>query len=148
MAVGNAAAAQREPIVWSRVGMGALLAIVVSVIGNVLVYYLGIATGIIPQNYEVQPGAFFSVMPVILFTVVGLIGAALVFALLARFTQRPISIFRIIALVVLVLSFATPIPIFQRGDVGFGVALEVMHIIAGVAAIYFFGPYQRAAHSR
>ena len=43
-------------------------------------------------------------VPIIMFTVLGVGAATLVFALLARFTRRPITIFRWVALVALLLS--------------------------------------------
>jgi hypothetical protein len=46
-------------------------------------------------------------MVYIVFTVIGALGAVLVFALVARFSRRPIRLYRIIATVMLVLS---PIP--------------------------------------
>ena len=57
---------------------------------------------------------------------------ALVFAVMGRFTRRPIRTFRVVAAVVLVLSFATPFTL-PGAPVAMIAALLLMHVIAAAA---------------
>jgi hypothetical protein len=68
-----------------------------------------------------------------------------------RFSQWPISTFRIVAIIALVLSFAQPLLLTSgmmptAAPVGIGtiLVLELMHIVAGVAAIYLLTTRGRA----
>lgn len=80
--------------------------------------------------------------PPIVFTVVGVLGAVLVFAAVGRWARRPIWLFQIIAAVVLVISFIpdimlllanpAPYPGITPGTVG---ALIVMHIVAWAVSV-------------
>src|SRR4051812_20315523 len=75
------------------------LAIGASVVANLIiriifVNLLGIGSEFPPLGWG----------PPVVFTIMGVLGAVIVFALIARFSKRPIRLFRIIALVVLVLS--------------------------------------------
>jgi hypothetical protein len=67
--------------------------------------------------------------PVVVSSVVGAIGAAIVFAIIGLFARRPVRLFRIVATVVLVLSFATP-PTIPGAPVAMILSLEVMHVMA------------------
>jgi hypothetical protein len=68
-------------------------------------------------------------------TVIGAVGAAIVFAVIGLFARRPVRVFRIIAAVVLVLSFAMPatvpgLPVAMR------LSLAVMHIVAWAVSVW------------
>jgi ABC-type thiamin/hydroxymethylpyrimidine transport system permease subunit len=77
------------------------------------------------------------VVPVIIVTVIGVLGAALVFALIARYTRRPIRIFYITSLVVLLVSFIPNIGMFTREDASVPgiIGLMIMHVVAAAAAV-------------
>ena len=89
----------RERPVWGRLWLMGLLAIVGSVIVNVIIHTL--AVSVLPISSH-----FFQLqLPLdIVFTIIGTTGAVLVFALVSRLSSRPIRLYRIIATVVLVLS--------------------------------------------
>ena len=89
----------RERPDWGRLWLMGLLAIVGSVIVNVIIRTL--AVSVLPISSH-----FFQLqVPLdIVFTIIGTIGAVLVFALVSRLSRRPIRLYRIIATVVLVLS--------------------------------------------
>ena len=73
------------------------------------------------------------IMP-IFFTTVLVIGAVLVFAIVARMTKNPIRTYQIIALIVLVLSFLPDVGFAQAPMPGANwpnaMALMVMHVVA------------------
>jgi hypothetical protein len=120
---------KEERIDWSRlwwVGLGVLVA---SVMVNLLVRSAVLAlfpTQILTSDH------------IILLTVIGVLGAILVFALVARRAARPITLYRRIAGVTLLLSFAPDLLLFT---IGFSVivvgAYMLMHI--ATAAICIIG---------
>jgi hypothetical protein len=71
--------------------------------------------------------------PVIVSSIVGALGATIVFAVLGRFARRPIRLFRIIAVVVLLLSFLNPVVALSDASLQMILTLEFMHAV--VAAI-------------
>jgi hypothetical protein len=111
------------------------LAVLASVIANVLVSITTVAlVGISP---EFEP---LYLRPVIGFTVVGVLGAVLVFALVARFSRRPVRLFRRIALVVLLLSFMPDLSLLNASPyagttVQSVIALMLMHVVAWLISV-------------
>ena len=72
--------------------------------------------------------------PVAISSVVGAIGAAVVFAVIGLFARRPVRLFRIVATVVLVLSFAMPATV-PGVPVAMILSLEVMHVVAWAVSV-------------
>lgn len=104
-------------------------------LANVLVYLLATAVGAIPSDFVIPgPGTPLTLGMVVGTTVVPALLAALVFALLARFTRRPVRNFVVLSAVVLVLSFATPLTI-AGAPLSMVLALESMHVVAAVVVV-------------
>jgi hypothetical protein len=123
----------RNPVVSGRVPAGRLLrvgvlAAVLSAGANALVLaiassYLGAV--VIPPDRVVTFGQ------VVGASVAGAVGAAAVFAVIGRFTRRPIRIFWGVATVGLLLSF---LPIALAGATGSSAGtLALMHVVAAVS---------------
>lgn len=119
--------------VWKR----GVLAAVIAAIGNVLVYGVAQGLDLLPRTVEVQHPA--GEGPVTLALVIGMtmlpvIVATLLLALLQRITRRPARLFRIVGAAVLVLSLAGP---FGIPDVPMKMALTLvaMHLVAGIVAL-------------
>jgi len=119
---------------YRRLSMGALIAAVGAVLVNVLLYFGGAALGAFPASVQVQ-GEPFSVLPVVIFSFVPVLVAALVFMLLARFVARPKRVFYTVAAVVFVLMFFTPFTLSAPPAVTV-VVLELMHVVVAVAAVW------------
>ena len=119
-----------ERVVFSRLLWVGPLAILASVVANVLLQQIAVAV--------LQPDPAFmplTLPPPILFTVVGVLGAVIVYALVGRFSRQPVRLFRRIALVTLVVSFIPDILMaitgFNPGTTVANVAvLILMHIVA------------------
>ena len=112
-----------------------LLAIIASVAANVLVRLLAVATLDISPAFEPLSGYG----DVISLTAFGVLGAVIVFALLARFARRPILMFKRIAAVALVLSFVPDVWLLVASvpgatAVSVGVLL-VMHVVAWAISV-------------
>lgn len=149
--VNNSSSASEQIAAPSKVWQTGLIAVAVAAVLNLIVYFvanaLGISFNITPPSMPAPPFPFL----VTFATVVGVLLGTLVFQLLPRVTRRPISTFRIVAIVALVLSFAQPL-LLTTGAMQLSepvqtstiLVLEIMHLVAGVAAIYFLTTRARA----
>ena len=112
------------------------LVIVASVVANVVfaalaVRLFGISAEFLPMTSE----------PIAVFTAVGVLGAVIVFALVARFSREPISLYRKIALGVLLISLVPDLlllwaPPEMRADVPQVIALMLTHVVAAAVCVW------------
>ncbi len=65
---------------------------------------------------------------VVVFSLIGALGAGVVYALIARFTRVPNRVFLWVAVAVLLVSFVTPLSI-RNPPASVVVALELMHVV-------------------
>lgn len=135
MVTANSTAIPTERIALGRLWWASLLAGIAAIVANVLIYFIASAAGAIPQSVLIpgmnQP---ITVVLVILNSFVPAILAAVLLALLNRFTRRPVRIFRIIAAVLLVLSFANPLTL-PGAPLAMILALDLMHIVAAAIIV-------------
>ncbi len=78
--------------------------------------------------------------PTVLFTIVGLVGAVVVFGLILRFARRPARLFRGVALVVLVISLVPDALMLFSGSmpgvtVAGAVTLMLKHVASWAVAV-------------
>ena len=121
-----------------RVAIAALAAAVAAVIGNFIIATIFKLISDIPAEFEPLNFGRFA-----LFTIVGVIGAAIVYWILGKLGGDPVKRFYIIALIVLVLSFIPDFGLlssdFMPGATMAGVmALMLMHVVTAVACIILF----------
>jgi hypothetical protein len=104
------------------------LAAVTAAVTNILVRTISVAL------FDIAPGFQpLALGPVVVSSIVGALGATIVFAVVGRFARRPIRLFRIIAVVVLLLSFLNPLVVLPGASSQIILTLEFMHLV--VAAI-------------
>jgi hypothetical protein len=125
-----------------RIWTTGLIAGVVAGIANLVIYFiasaLGVPFNIAPPDVPAPPFALMVVIVSILFILIG----TFVLTLMPRFSKRPISTWRTVAIVALVLSLGQPL-LLLTGMMGppppisTVISLGIMHIVAGVIAIYF-----------
>ena len=128
----NTKLAGKERIAYGKLSWVTLLAALTAAVANALVYFAASRLGFIPQSVLMPTPSGehpLTVAPVVVSSVVGAIGAAIVFAIIGLFVRRPVRLFRIVATVVLVLSFAMPLTI-PGAPVAMILSLEVMHVAA------------------
>ena len=114
------------------------LAGLIAAVINVVLFYIGTATGAIPADLIIpNAGQPLTVIPVIIASFVPAIAAGLLLALLNRFTKRPLRIFNIIAVILLVFSFSSPFSI-PGVPVGMIVILNLMHVVVAGAVLVAF----------
>jgi hypothetical protein len=123
----NALPRRKEQIAWSRLWWVGSLVFVASLVVNLLVSNAVLA---------LFPGQVITADHIILSTVLGVLGAILVFALVARHSAHPIPLYRKIAVVALLLSFVPDILIFVTGYSGIVVgAYLLMHIMTAAICV-------------
>ena len=108
------------------------LATVVSLVGNWL--FLAIVLG----ADLVEPFDPVSVGPVTLLTVLGAVGATVVYWLLDRRSDDPDRLFIIVAAVVLILSFVPDLALLEldpEATISGVIALMIMHVIVAVGCV-------------
>jgi hypothetical protein len=133
-----------ERVAFSRLLWVGPLTIVAAVVANALLRQIAVAV--------LQPDPRFPplspAMPIV-FTVIGVLGAVVVYALVGRFARNPIQLFRRIALVALVVSLVPDILMLATGfNPGTTVAnvavLMVMHVVAWAISIRMLTTLARA----
>ncbi|HEX2728423.1 MAG TPA: DUF6069 family protein [Rubrobacteraceae bacterium] len=131
-AVGNEKITGGDGIAWKRLPLAVLLAAVAAAVANALIYFAASALGLIPQSALIPTAVGESPLTVgmvVIVSVIGAVGAAIVFAVIGLFARRPVRLFRVVAVVVLVLSFATPLTI-PGAPLSMILSMEVMHVVA------------------
>jgi uncharacterized protein DUF6069 len=113
------------------------IAAVVAVVANVIVRALGIELFDIPDEFE-----HLALRAVIVSTLIGVVAAGLVYALVARLATRPDRTFTIVAVVALLLSLLAPLmvgledpPEYPGTDAGSVGTMMAMHVVAATIAI-------------
>lgn len=132
-----------------RVWTTGLIAGVVAGIANLIVYFIASAFGvpfnIAPPDMPAPPFALMVVIVSILFILIG----TFILTLMPRFSKRPISTWRTVAIVALVLSLGQPLMLLggfmgPPPPISTVITLGIMHVIAGIIAIYFLTTRTRA----
>lgn len=132
MAVVSGGEAAGRTASWRRLVWVGPLAGVAAAAVNSVVYFVGAALGLVSEGVVIpNSGGPLTVGMVSVSTLVPALAAAVVFAVLGRFTGRPVRNFRVLAAVVLVLSVVTPftIPGVPGGMI---FVLLLMHVVAAV----------------
>ncbi len=122
---------QDEHVAFKRLLWATPLAAVAAAVGNEVVYFVASALGPMPQDFVVQGSGPITLAPVVLSSLIGAAGAAVIFAVVVLLSRRPIWTFRIVAVVALVLSFVTPLTI-PGAPLSLIMTLELMHVVAAV----------------
>jgi hypothetical protein len=122
---------QDEHVAFKRLLWATPLAAVAAAVGNAIVYFAASALGARPQDFVVQGSGPITLAPVVLSSLIGAAGAAVIFAVVVLLSRRPIWTFRIVAVVALVLSFVTPLTI-SGAPLSLILTLELMHVVAAV----------------
>jgi hypothetical protein len=122
---------QGEQVSFKRLLWAGPLAAVSAALANAVVYFVASALGTMPQDFVVQGSGPITLAPVVVSSLIGAAGAAVIFTIVALLTRRPIRTFRVVAAVVLALSFATPLTI-PGAPLSMILTLELMHVVAAV----------------
>ena len=126
----------RRPLgeIWKAGLIGAGVAAII----NIVLYLLGRALGSFPATALTPMGRPVDALGAAVFSVFGVLAGAVVYTILTRLmdTARANRWFLIIAIVVLVLMAPSPLAI-PGAPASQIVIMEIMHLVAGISAIYF-----------
>jgi len=128
----------------SRIWLGGLVTIVLSVIGNLILLWIANLLVDIPSEFEPLGPLRISV-----FTVAFLLVAIVVYAILAAKAEHPIRTYRIFGWIFLIVSFIPDIAMlyvdFMPGaTVTAVIILMLTHVVPGLIALYLL-PYMTKA---
>jgi len=132
----NASVPSGKRLTWKRLLLLGLLAIIGSVLVNTLLRILALALLPIPAGFiQLQIP-----MLIVVFTVIGTLGAFIVFALINRFARNPLRLFRVVASVVLVLTFIPDLLLLSSPTANLAsvATLIVMHIATYLVCVGAF----------
>jgi Family of unknown function (DUF6069) len=124
----------------ARLPLAALLTIALATLVNVALFFLFSAVGFITPAVEIStfagPQPLEPVM-VVSMTVIQMLLGVLVLAGIIRFRRTDAErTWQIVAAVVLVLSFAVPFAGIPGAPLSYDLALDAMHVVAGMLAIW------------
>jgi hypothetical protein len=120
--------------IWKAGFLGAVIAAAI----NVILYLIGRALGAMPSDVVTPTGRPVEIVGVVLLSAFGVLAGTLVYTVLTRFLSvaRANRWFVIIAIVVLVIMAASPFSLPGAPTIQI-VLLEIMHLVAGLSAVYF-----------
>lgn len=120
----------------SDIARNGAIAIVSATVVNVILFYIGAALGGFPSDVLTPMGTPLTVMNVVIMTVATIFVGAIGYAILNRFVANP-NLWFVVTSVLIFIAFI-PSPFSIAGPpVLMIVVLEVMHVVAAAAAIYF-----------
>ncbi len=123
----NNAVLPSERIAAWRIWPVGLLAAVLAAVANALVFV------VVVDGFGVASAELDTVVPTLAFSLLGGLGATLVFTIIALRARQPIRTFRLVALAVLFVSF---VPDFLAGATAAGiVTLLAMHVVAAAIIV-------------
>lgn len=108
---------------------------------NSIVYFAADSLGAFPADVLIPNRNMpMTLLPIVMFSIFPTIGAAIAFALLGRFTKKPVRNFLILSTVVFVAFIITPFTI-PDAPVLMNIALQITHIVVAGVAVYAFTHY-------
>ena len=113
-----------------------LMAGVVAAVVNVVIFLIASAMGFFPSSVITPAGQPFSLVPVIMMSLLPSIVAGGVYALIARFARNANQIFLWVAAAVFIFMFFSPFSI-KGAPTGMIVSLEIMHVVVAGLCVYF-----------
>jgi Family of unknown function (DUF6069) len=123
------------PDLLARTAIAAAAAVVV----NVLVRAIAIALFDIPDSFE-----HIALRAVVVSTLIGVLAAAVVYAIIRRLARDPARTFTIVAVVALLVSFAAPLSLGLDEDGAAVGTLMLMHVLtAAIVVLTFTRPLGR-----
>ena len=131
----------------SKLFKSALPAIILSLLMNVGLYYMGTSTGWLNPNYiPPNSSSALTIMPVLLATILPLLIGILLFLVLTKLLKNPAKIFWVVCMLFLAASMAGPITLVGA-EIMHKLILSLMHITPAVSLPYFLGKFSMESKS-
>lgn len=117
--------------------LAGLTAAGVAVVINAILFFILHAAGIITDDIFIQPNQPMTIVPIIMSSIIPTLIGSMVFFLFEKYSSNGFKIFSIVAIVLLVLSFMNPFMGIPNVTIGYGIALNVMHVVVAASLLYF-----------
>lgn len=108
-----------------------------SVVINVVLFYIFHSAGIIRDDIFIDGKQPLAMVQVIISSILPALIAVIVFFLMEKFTNNGYVIFSVVAIILLLLSFLSPFMTIKGISVGYGIVLNLMHIVVALSVLYF-----------
>lgn len=112
----------------------AVLLYVVSLVGNLVIFYIGKALGAFPSDYYITGTQPLTEVNVIFLTTLFLLAGYSAFFMLIRM-QKPIARIRVISIIVVLLTLILPLLLPSPPSL-MPIFLELMHIYTGIVVVF------------
>ena len=128
---------QPKPAI-GRIWRNGLTAAVVAAVINAILFYIGVAAGDFPASVITPMGEPITVVAVVFMSILTIVLGTIGYTVLSRLTANPNRWFMIATAIVFIVMFISPIQLQSAGaSLLMVVLLEIMHVVAAGAAIYF-----------
>jgi hypothetical protein len=108
-----------------------------SAVINALLFFTFHASGVLSDTILIQPGQPLTVVPIIMASILPSVIGASIFFLFEKYSANGFKIFSIISLILLILSFVNPFMGIPGVTIGYGIVLNVMHVVVALSLLYF-----------
>jgi hypothetical protein len=109
----------------------------VSAVVNTILFFIFHAVGILSDDIFIQPNQPLTLIPLILSSVIPTLIGAFVFFLFEKFSKNGFKNFSIVAIILLILSLGNPFFGIQDVTIGYGIVLDIMHIVVALSLLFF-----------
>ncbi len=124
-----------EKVATGKLLRAGIIAALGAVIVNSLIFVF--TTGVFKLNIVLPTdGSALSLPPIIFTSVLGVVGAGVVYYALGRFTSRPVTIFWIVGVVFLIVSFLPNL--FASINTESKLTLSLMHVVVAAFSLVLF----------
>lgn len=104
---------------------------------NIVLYALFHGSGVISDDIHIKPGVSLNLVPVIIMSIVPLIIGGIVFFLFEKYSNQGYKYFSVLSITLLILSFTQPFIAIPNVTMGYALVLNLMHVVAVAALLYF-----------
>lgn len=108
-----------------------------SAVINALLFFTFHAAGVLSDTILIQPGQPLTVVPIIMASILPSVIGASIFFLFEKYSANGFKIFSVISIVLLLLSFANPFMGIPKVTIGYGIVLNVMHVVVAFSLLFF-----------
>jgi len=113
------------------------IAATVAVLINAILFFIFQAVNIITNDIMVQPNQPLTLVAVIISSIIPTLIGSCVFFLFEKFGKNGFKTFSIVAIILLVLSLGNPFFMIPNVTIGYGISLDIMHVVVAVSLLYF-----------
>jgi hypothetical protein len=116
----------------------------ISVILNAAIFFIFKSVGILNDSVLIQPNQPLTIVPVIISSILPTLIGACVFFLFEKYSSKSFFYFSILSIVLTLVSFMSPFASVANMPLGFGIVLNIMHVVVAGDLLYFISRAKKA----